>query len=88
MAQWVKDPVITAAVLVTALWNRFYPWPRNFHMLQVWPKNKIKNLNVTGKNNGASYFRLTLFSCQCPVLQVTENAASTKGLRLTNVEPE
>ena len=24
------------------LWSRFNAWPRNFHMLQVWPKNKTK----------------------------------------------
>ena len=40
--QWVKDPVLPQ------LWHRlqltFDPWPRNFHMLQVQPKN-VKNKN-------------------------------------------
>ena len=33
MAQWVEDPTLTL------LWHGFDPWPQNFHMLQVWPKN-------------------------------------------------
>ena len=32
--QWVKDPALLQ------LWLRFDPWPRNFHILQVWLKNK------------------------------------------------
>ena len=23
---------------LSLLWHEFNPWPRNFHMLQVWPK--------------------------------------------------
>ena len=33
-AQWVKDLVLLQ------LWLEFDPWPGNFHMLQVWPKEK------------------------------------------------
>ena len=32
MAQWVKDLVLSL------LWRRFDPWPRNFHMSRAWPK--------------------------------------------------
>ena len=37
-AQWVKDPVLLQLQLLL----RFYLWPRNFHMPQVWPKLKKK----------------------------------------------
>ena len=30
------------ALLLSLLWRRFDPWPRNFHMPQVWPKTKAK----------------------------------------------
>ena len=45
MAQWVKDPALSLQWLRwSLLWLRFGPWPRNFHMLWVWPKqtNKTK----------------------------------------------
>ena len=32
----VKDPVLSL------LWHTFEPWPRNFRMLAVWPKNEMK----------------------------------------------
>ena len=37
MAKQVKDP------LLVLLWCRFYPWPRNFQMLQSlpWPKRNM-----------------------------------------------
>ena len=31
----VKDPVLSL------LWLRFSPWPRNFHTPWGWPKNKV-----------------------------------------------
>ena len=36
LAQWVKDLVLSL------LWFRFDPWPRNFCTLQAWLKNKNK----------------------------------------------
>ena len=35
-AQRVKDPVLSL------LWERFDPWPGNFHMLECGPKKKKK----------------------------------------------
>ena len=32
VAQWVKD------LAFSMLWHGFYPWPRNFCMLRIWPK--------------------------------------------------
>ena len=40
MAQWVKDLALSLLWLWLLLWLGFDPWPGNFHMLQVWPKNK------------------------------------------------
>ena len=34
MELWVKDPALPLQ------WPRFDPWPGNFHMLWVWPKQK------------------------------------------------
>ena len=34
MAQWAMDLVLSL------LWGRFSPWPRNFRMLWAWPENK------------------------------------------------
>ena len=34
LAHWVKDPTLPQ------LWLRFKLWPRNFHMLWVWPLKK------------------------------------------------
>ena len=30
LVQWVKDPVLSLQ------WGGFDPWPRNFHMSQLW----------------------------------------------------
>ena len=37
VVQQVKDPVWLQ------LWCRFNPWPRNVHMLWIWPKNNNNN---------------------------------------------
>ena len=36
MAQQVKNPALSL------LWLGFHPWPKNFHMSYVWPKEKEK----------------------------------------------
>ena len=36
MEQWVKD------LALLQLWLRFHPWPGNFHMPQVKPREKKK----------------------------------------------
>ena len=41
MGQQVKD-LASLLWLWLQLWSRFDPWPRNFHVLQVWPKKKDK----------------------------------------------
>ena len=38
--QWIKDPGLSLQQLESLLWCKFNPWPRNFHMPQLWPKNK------------------------------------------------
>ena len=41
VAQWVnKDLVLLLEHFESLLWHRFNPWPGNFHVPQVWPKNK------------------------------------------------
>ena len=40
MAQRVKDLALALQRLRLLLWYGFDPWPRNFHMLWVWPKKK------------------------------------------------
>ena len=38
----VKDLVLSLLWLRSLLWCRFDPWPGNFCMPQVWPKEKRK----------------------------------------------
>ena len=40
MVQWVKEPALMQLWHRLQLQLRFDPWPRNFHMLWVWPKKK------------------------------------------------
>ena len=40
VVQPVKDLVRSLQWLGLLLWHRFYPWPRNFHISWVQPKNK------------------------------------------------
>ena len=40
MAQWVKDSALSQQPLGSLLWRGFSPWPRNFHILQAWPKKE------------------------------------------------
>ena len=44
MAQRVKDPVLSLHWLGSAMagGSEFNPWPRNFHMIQAWPKKRKK----------------------------------------------
>ena len=45
--QWVKDLVLSLWWLGSLLWLRFDTWPRNFHMLRTWPKEKKKKERET-----------------------------------------
>ena len=40
LVQWVEDQVLSQ------LWLRFDPWPRNIHMPWVWPLKKIKKRSL------------------------------------------
>ena len=40
VAQWVKDPVFSLQWLLLLQWHGFYPWPKNFHVLQCSQKKK------------------------------------------------
>ena len=42
LAQQVKDSALSLQRQGSLLWPGFDPWPRNFHMLWVWPKKKKK----------------------------------------------
>ena len=42
VAQWVKDLALSLGQLRVLLRCGFNPWPRKFHMLQVWPRKKEK----------------------------------------------
>ena len=51
VAKWVKELALSLLGFRSLLWHRFNPWPRNFHMPQVQPKNKKlkrKKCRVTG----------------------------------------
>ena len=49
MAQWVKDLALSLLGLWLQLWLGFDPRLRNFHVLQMWPKNKQKKtLTIEG----------------------------------------
>lgn len=39
--KWVKDPMLSPQWIGSLLWQGFYPWPTNFNMPWVWPKNLI-----------------------------------------------
>ena len=42
VAQWIKDLMLPQRWHGSQLQLRFYPWPKNFHMLWVWLKKKKK----------------------------------------------
>ena len=45
VAQGVKDLALSLQWLGLLLWHRFNPWPQNFHMQWVWPK-EIKGVPI------------------------------------------
>ena len=44
VAQQVKDLALSLPWFGSLLWRGFSPWCGNFHMPQVWPKKKIKDI--------------------------------------------
>ena len=51
MVQWVKDPVLSLLWLGSLVWCGFGPWPRNFCVLQAWPKGKKKKMSLSRVEN-------------------------------------
>ena len=49
VVQCVKDPVLSLQQLVPLLWPGLDPWPRNFHVLWVWPKKVVTRMLVDGQ---------------------------------------
>ena len=45
----VKDLALSVLWLVLLQWVRFDPWPRNFHMPQVQPKERKERYKCTSK---------------------------------------
>ena len=46
MVQWVNDPALPRFWLKPQMWLKFDPWPGNFHMPPIQPKNEKKFLGV------------------------------------------
>ena len=46
MVQGVKDAVLLQLWQRSQLWLRFHPWPGNFYMPPVWPKNPTTHINI------------------------------------------
>ena len=42
VAQWTKDPALSLQWFRSLMWCRFYLWPGNVYMLQVWGKKRKK----------------------------------------------
>ena len=40
VVQCIKDLALSLQWRGSLLWCRFYPWPRNFHLLRAWPRKK------------------------------------------------
>ena len=55
MAQGVKDPVLSL------LWHRFGPWPRNFHLPQLCGLKKKKGKKKKEKNKIGSKNKMRHF---------------------------
>ena len=60
MTYWVKDLALSLQWLILLMWRGFDPWPRNFHMLQAWPKEKNKEKE-----------KIQVFECPHKVLNKT-----------------
>ena len=58
MVQWIKDPVLSGQWLGSLLGCGFNPWPRNFYVFWVRPKNKTnkhKKKNIAIRIRGLYY---------------------------------
>ena len=50
--QWIKDPVWPQLWHKSQMRLRFNPWPGNFHMPQVWPKEEKKKKAIKDHEMG------------------------------------
>ena len=55
LVQWVKDSASSLQRLGSLLWRGFDPWPGNFQMLWVWPKQTNK---TTLEHGNMGHFRV------------------------------
>ena len=58
MAKGAKDPALSL------LWGRLNPWPRNFHMPQVQPK---QNKTKTNKQKKPQHLSIKFITEQCMI---------------------
>ena len=49
VVQQIKDPALSLPCPGSLLWQGFSPWPGNFHMLQVQPKQTNKQTLIMGQ---------------------------------------
>ena len=82
MAQEVKDPVLSLQWLGSLLLYGFDPWPRNFHMLQMQPKEKKKKKKK--KNN---YIRSVHVMLRV-LLKMKEDDVIVKEMELEDRQPQ
>ena len=55
VAQWTKDPALSLQWFRSLMWCRFYLWPGNVYMLQVWGKKRKKERKKGRKKNVYMY---------------------------------
>ena len=61
MAQPVKDLILSPQWLRSLLWLEFDPWPRNFPMPWVWPKQQQQQQKPEGNDIGQHLNSFFLF---------------------------
>ena len=83
VAQQVRDLPLSRLWLRSLLWRRFKTWPRNFHVPQVWPKQreKPKSKHATGAA------RSTGGPMTVGVAASPETGAGTRGVRSSGLGP-
>ena len=74
MEQWVKDLVLSLLWFWSLLWYRFFPWPWNFCMSWVWPKNIYSSVALS----------TFISSCYHPHISRTFSSSHTEALHPLN----
>ena len=67
VAPWVEDLVLSLLQLGSLVWFGFNPWPKNFYMPWVWPKNNF--LKVITKDVEGQHWEAAAVSSQEPPRQ-------------------